>query len=54
MLYVAVGFLVVGLGTGAMYLAGVSWVAVQISWLLFLMGIVLIAIHVVTRPPRAM
>ena len=29
-------------------LAGVSAVAVQISWVLFLIGIVLVAIHVVT------
>jgi len=41
-------FLVVGLIAGALNLAGVSTVAVQISWILFLFGIVLVAIHVVT------
>ncbi len=33
---------------GALNLAGVSAVAVQISWVLFLIGIVLVAIHVIT------
>jgi uncharacterized membrane protein YtjA (UPF0391 family) len=48
MLYYALVFLVVGLIAGALNLAGVSAVAVQISWILFLIGIVLIAIHVIT------
>ena len=48
MLYYALMFLVVGLIAGALNLAGVSTVAVQISWILFLIGIVLVAIHVVT------
>ena len=46
MLYYALMFLVVGLIAGALNLAGVSTVAVQISWILFLIGIVLVAIHV--------
>jgi uncharacterized membrane protein YtjA (UPF0391 family) len=48
MLYYALMFLVVGLIAGALNLAGVSTVAVQISWILFLIGIVLVAIHVFT------
>jgi uncharacterized membrane protein YtjA (UPF0391 family) len=45
MLYYALMFLVVGLIAGALNLAGVSMVAVQISWVLFLVGIVLLVIH---------
>lgn len=48
MLYYALVFLVVGLIAGALNLAGVSAVAVQISWILFLIGVVLVAIHLVT------
>lgn len=48
MLYYALVFLIVGLVAGALNLAGVSAVAVQISWVLFVIGIVLVAIHVVT------
>ncbi|HEV8620346.1 MAG TPA: DUF1328 domain-containing protein [Nitrospiraceae bacterium] len=48
MLYYALMFLVVGVIAGVLHLAGVAAVAVQISWILFLIGIVLIAIHVVT------
>ena len=48
MLYYALVFLIVGLVAGALNLAGVSAVAVQISWVLFLIGIVLVAIHLVT------
>ena len=54
MLYYALVFLVVGVIAGALNLAGVSAVAVQISWVLFLVGIVLVAIHVITgRSARA-
>jgi uncharacterized membrane protein YtjA (UPF0391 family) len=54
MLHYALVFLVVGLIAGALNLAGVSAVAVQISWILFLIGIVLVGIHVVTgRSARA-
>jgi len=53
MLYYALVFLIVGLIAGALHLAGISTVAVQISWVLFLIGVVLVAIHVVTgRPAR--
>lgn len=48
MLYYALVFLVVGLIAGALNLAGVSAVVVQISWILFLVGIVFVAIHVIT------
>ncbi|MCS6292518.1 MAG: DUF1328 domain-containing protein [Nitrospira sp.] len=48
MLYYALVFLIVGLIAGALNLAGVSAVAVQISWVLFIIGVVLVAIHVVT------
>ena len=48
MLYYTFVFLVVGVIAGALNLAGVSAVAVQISWVLFLIGIVLVAIHLVT------
>jgi uncharacterized membrane protein YtjA (UPF0391 family) len=54
MLYYALIFLVVGVIAGALNLAGVSAVAVQISWVLFLLGIVLLVIHLVTgRSVRA-
>ena len=54
MLYYALIFLVVGVISGAMNLAGISAVAVQISWVLFLVGIVLLVIHLVTgRSVRA-
>ncbi|MGH7181823.1 MAG: DUF1328 domain-containing protein [Nitrospiraceae bacterium] len=48
MLYYALVFLVVGLIAGALNLAGVSAIAVQISWILFVIGVVLIVIHLVT------
>ena len=48
MLYFALMFLVVGLIAGALNVAGVAAIAVQISWILFVIGIVLIVIHFVT------
>ena len=48
MLYYALIFLVVGLIAGALNLAGISTVAVQISGILFLVGIVLLVIHVIS------
>jgi uncharacterized membrane protein YtjA (UPF0391 family) len=48
MLYYAFVFLVIGLIAGALNLAGVSMVAVQISWILFVIGIVLLLIHLIT------
>ncbi|HLZ32796.1 MAG TPA: DUF1328 family protein [Nitrospira sp.] len=52
MLYYALVFMLVGLVAGALNLAGVSTVAVQISWILFLIGIVLVAVHLVTLITR--
>ena len=48
MLYFALMFLVIGLIAGALNLVGVSAIAVQISWILFVIGIVLVAIHLIT------
>ena len=48
MLYFALMFLVVGLIAGALNLAGVAAIAVQISWILFVIGIVLVVIHLFT------
>ena len=54
MLYYALVFLVLGLIAGVLNLAGVAAIATQISWILFLIGSVLLAIHLVTgRPARA-
>jgi uncharacterized membrane protein YtjA (UPF0391 family) len=49
MLYYALLFLVVGLIAGALNLAGVVTVAVKIFWFLFLIGIVLLAVHLSTN-----
>jgi uncharacterized membrane protein YtjA (UPF0391 family) len=48
MLYYALVFLIVGLIASALNFAGLSTVAVQISWILFLIGIVLLVIHLIT------
>ncbi len=47
MLYLALMFLVVGLIAGALNVAGVAAIAVQISWILFVIGIVLVVIHLI-------
>ncbi|MGE5522864.1 MAG: DUF1328 domain-containing protein [Rhodospirillaceae bacterium] len=53
MLYYALVFLVVGLVAGALGLFGVAAVASQIAWVLFLIGVVLLVIHLVSgRTPR--
>ena len=53
MLYYALTFLVVGLIAGALGLAGIAAVAGQIAWLLFLVGVILIVVHLATgrHPP---
>lgn len=53
MLHYALLFLIVGLIAGALGLAGIAAVAGQIAWLLFLIGVVLIVVHLATgrRPP---
>jgi uncharacterized membrane protein YtjA (UPF0391 family) len=48
MLYFALLFLIVGLIAGALNIAGVAAIAVQISWILFVIGVVLVVIHLVT------
>lgn len=55
MLYYALMFLVVGLIAGALGLFGIAAVAGQISWILFVIGIVLIVIHLISghRVPPA-
>jgi uncharacterized membrane protein YtjA (UPF0391 family) len=45
MIYYALVFLIVGLVAGALGLAGVAAVASQIAWVLFLIGIVLLVLH---------
>ena len=53
MLYYALVFLIVGLIAGALGIYGVAAVASQIAWVLFLIGIVLLVVHLVsgrTRP----
>lgn len=48
MLYYALVFLIVGLVAAALGATGVAVVATQISWFLFLIGIVLLVIHLIT------
>ena len=56
MLYYALMFLIVGLIAGALGIYGVAAVASQIAWVLFLIGVVLLVIHVVSgnRPRSVM
>ncbi len=49
MLYSALVFFVLGLIAGALNLAGVSGVAVQISWVLLMIAVVLGVIHLASR-----
>ena len=48
MLYYALMFLVVGLIAGALGIYGVAAIASQIAWVLFLIGIILLVVHMVT------
>jgi uncharacterized membrane protein YtjA (UPF0391 family) len=45
MLHYALMFLIVGLIAGALGLVGIAAVAGQIAWILFLVGVVLIVVH---------
>ena len=45
MIYYALVFLIVGLVAGALGLFCIAAIAGQISWILFLIGIVLLVIH---------
>jgi uncharacterized membrane protein YtjA (UPF0391 family) len=47
MLYYALVFLIVGLLAGALGIYGVAAIASQIAWVLFLIGIVLLVVHLV-------
>jgi uncharacterized membrane protein YtjA (UPF0391 family) len=47
-LYYALVFLIVGAIAGALGASGVAAVASQIAWVLFVVGIVLLLIHLVT------
>ena len=52
MLYYALVFFVLGLVAGALGLFGLAAIAGQIAWVLFLIGVVLLVIHLITgRPP---
>lgn len=53
MLYYALMYLIVGLIAGALGLGGVAAIAGYISYLLFLIGIVLLLVHILRgrRPP---
>jgi uncharacterized membrane protein YtjA (UPF0391 family) len=48
MLYYALVFLVVGLIAGALGVYGVAAIASQIAWVLFLIGIVLLVVHLIS------
>jgi uncharacterized membrane protein YtjA (UPF0391 family) len=55
MLYYALIFLLVGLVAGALGLFGVAAVAGQIAWVLFLVGVVILIVHMATgRGTRAL
>lgn len=55
MLYWALVFLVVGLVAGVLGASGVAAIAGQIAWVLFVIGSVLLVIHLFTghEPPAA-
>ncbi|HEY6085782.1 MAG TPA: DUF1328 domain-containing protein [Nitrospira sp.] len=53
MLYNALMFVVAGLMAGSLHFSGIPLVAIQISWILFLIGIVLAAIHFAWMRPAA-
>jgi uncharacterized membrane protein YtjA (UPF0391 family) len=48
MLYYALMFLVVGLIAGALGLFGIAAIAGQIAWVLFLVGVVLVIVHMIS------
>jgi uncharacterized membrane protein YtjA (UPF0391 family) len=48
MLYYALVFLVVGLIAGALGIYGVAAIASQIAWVLFLIGVILLVVHLVS------
>jgi uncharacterized membrane protein YtjA (UPF0391 family) len=48
MLYYALVFLIVGLIAGALGVYGVAAIASQIAWVLFLVGAVLLVVHLLS------
>jgi len=52
MLHYALVFLIVGLIAGALGVYGVAAIASQIAWVLFLIGIVLFLVHLVSGRAR--
>ncbi len=48
MLYYALVFLIIGLVAGGLGLVGIAVIAGQIAWILFLIGTVLLVIHLLT------
>ena len=53
MVYYALMFLLLGVVAAALGLSGIAAVATQISWILFVVGVVLLIIHMVMgRTPR--
>jgi uncharacterized membrane protein YtjA (UPF0391 family) len=50
MLYYALVFFIFGLIAGALGLFGIAAIAGQIAWFLFLIGVVLLVIHLVSGP----
>jgi uncharacterized membrane protein YtjA (UPF0391 family) len=52
MLYYSLVFLIVGLIAGALGIYGVAAIASQIAWVLFLVGIVLLIVHLVSGRQR--
>ena len=53
MLYYSLVFLIVGLIAGALGIYGVAAIASQIAWVLFLIGIALLLVHLVSGRPRS-
>jgi uncharacterized membrane protein YtjA (UPF0391 family) len=52
MLYYALVFLIVGLVAGALGIYNVAAVASQIAWVLFLIGVVLLIVHLAAGRSR--
>jgi uncharacterized membrane protein YtjA (UPF0391 family) len=52
MLYYALVFLIVGLVAGALGIYSVAAVASQIAWVLFLIGVVLLIVHLASGRSR--
>jgi len=49
MLYYALLFLTVGLMAGALNFLGVAGVTIQMSWILYFVGMVLVAVHLFSK-----